>query len=67
MSTAVVDAMKSTHPYEEVAYDLYALDNGNSNFGMGAIGELSKPMPLRSFLARVKKTLQAESVRYADH
>lgn len=63
--TAVVAAMKSAHPYDEVAYDLYTLENGNPNFGMGAIGNLAKPMTVRSFLAQVKKTLHAGSLRFA--
>jgi dinuclear metal center YbgI/SA1388 family protein len=63
--TAVVAAMKSAHPYEEVAYDLYTLENGNPNVGMGAIGELSKPMALRAFLSRVKRTLHATSIRFS--
>ena len=64
--TAVVAAMKSAHPYEEVAYDLYTLENGNPNFGMGAIGNLSRPMTVRSFLAYVKRTLHATSLRFSD-
>ncbi len=61
---AVVDAIKSVHPYEEVAYDVYALQNPNPNFGMGVIGDLKRPVPLRSFLNRLKKAVRAESVRY---
>jgi putative NIF3 family GTP cyclohydrolase 1 type 2 len=61
---AVVAAMKSAHPYEEVAYDLFTLENGNPNFGMGAIGNLSKQMTVRSFLAEVKRTLHSSSLRF---
>jgi len=62
---AVVRAMKSVHPYEEVAYDLYRLENANANFGMGTIGDLRRPVRLSAFLSKVKKALKAESVRYA--
>lgn len=61
---SVVRAMRSTHPYEEVAYDLYTLENSDPNYGMGAIGELSKKVSLSSFLRMLKKSLRAESVRY---
>jgi dinuclear metal center YbgI/SA1388 family protein len=61
---AVTAAMKSAHPYEEAAYDIYSLENPNPNFGMGALGELSKKVSLRSFLSRTKRALHAESVRY---
>jgi len=63
--TNVVAAMKSVHPYEEAAYDLYTLENGNPNVGMGAIGDLLKPMTLRAFLGHVKRTLHAGSLRFS--
>jgi len=63
--TAVVEAMKAAHPYEEVAYDLYTLENGNPNVGMGAIGNLPKPMTFRSFLVHVKRSLRASSLRFS--
>jgi dinuclear metal center YbgI/SA1388 family protein len=64
---AVTAAMKAVHPYEEVAYDIYRLENRNPNFGMGAIGELSKRVSLGSFLSKMKKLLNAEAVRYAGN
>jgi dinuclear metal center YbgI/SA1388 family protein len=63
-SNEVIAAMKSVHPYEEVAYDVYTLENTNPNFGMGALGELRQPTALRFFLTRIKKALSAESVRF---
>jgi len=61
----VVRAMKSVHPYEEVAYDIYHLENENPNFGMGALGDLPRPTSLKSFLALTSKRLHAPSLRYA--
>lgn len=61
---AVVAAMKSAHPYEEVAYDIYSLENTNPNFGMGALGDLPRSIPLKAFLTRLKKAIHAESVRF---
>ena len=63
-SNEVIAAMKLVHPYEEVAYDIYTLENTNPNFGMGALGELRQPTALRPFLTRTKKALSAESVRF---
>jgi dinuclear metal center YbgI/SA1388 family protein len=62
---SVVRAMKSVHPYDEVAYDIYTLENGDPNFGMGAIGTLDKPVKLSSFLSAIKKALRSESLRYS--
>ena len=61
---AVVTAMKSIHPYEEVAYDLYTVENSNPNFGMGAIGNLPRPITVKEFLTKLKKAIGAESVRH---
>ncbi|MFH0989079.1 MAG: Nif3-like dinuclear metal center hexameric protein [bacterium] len=63
----IIAAMKSVHPYEEVAYDIYPLDNPNPNYGMGAIGELQKSIGLTDFLSRAKRALQAEGVRYSGN
>lgn len=61
----VVRAMKTVHPYEEVAYDVYPLSNESPQYGMGAIGEVTSPLTLHSFLGRVRKRLKAEAVRYS--
>ena len=62
----VIIAMKSAHPYEEVAYDLYPLKNENEHYGMGAIGELKKPMVKNEFLDFVSKKLNAKNLRYSN-
>ncbi len=40
---AVLAAMRTAHPYEEVAYDVYALENEAPLHGLGRVGDL--PMP----------------------
>jgi len=47
---AVVQAMKAAHPYEEVAYDLYELQNVTGRYGLGVIGGLKKPLALPDFI-----------------
>jgi dinuclear metal center YbgI/SA1388 family protein len=61
---SIVQALKRVHPYEEVAYDVYPLRNHSLNIGMGALGNLPRPIALRAFLRRVKKQLKCESLRY---
>jgi dinuclear metal center YbgI/SA1388 family protein len=61
---AVVTALKSVHPYEEVAYDVFALENSSPNFGMGAIGDLTKPVSLRAFLTMARTSLGAASLKH---
>lgn len=60
----VIAAMKMVHPYEEVAYDIYNVENPNPNFGMGAFGTLLKPQPLGTFLKFVKRTLRSGMLRF---
>lgn len=58
-----VKALKAAHPYEEVAYDVYPLQNTSTEYGMGIIGTLQKPMKLVPFLNMVKKRLGAQAIR----
>ena len=60
----VITAMKKVHPYEEIAYDIYNVENPNPNFGMGAFGTLLKPQPLGRFLRFVKRTLGSGTLRF---
>lgn len=59
----VIQAMKTAHPYEEVAYDVYPLSNTSTQFGMGVIGELERACSTSSFLRTIKKKLNASVVR----
>ncbi len=60
----VVDALRSAHPYETVAYDVYPVLQPDTRLGMGAVGMTADPLPLRDFLARVRGTLGAGHLRY---
>jgi dinuclear metal center YbgI/SA1388 family protein len=64
---AVVGALKAAHPYEEVAYDVYYIENPNPNFGMGALGELSKPQTLAKFLKDIKRLLGCGALRFTGN
>lgn len=61
----VLAALRGAHPYEEVAYDLYPVHQKNSRAGLGALGRLTSPKPLSTFLDRVATRLEAGSLRYA--
>lgn len=61
-----VKALKASHPYEEVAYDIYPLQNTSSEFGMGIIGSLQRPMKLVPFLSMVKKQLGTQMLRRTE-
>ncbi|SDE78120.1 dinuclear metal center protein, YbgI/SA1388 family [Fontibacillus panacisegetis] len=59
----VIQAMLKSHPYEEVAYDLYAVDLKGRSLGLGRVGKLAEPVSLNSFVQRVKEKLEVPAVR----
>jgi hypothetical protein len=61
----VVHAMRRAHPYEEVAYDIYPLENRSADFGMGVIGTLPRPLRLAVYLARIKRVLGSGALRWS--
>ena len=60
----VINAMLEVHPYEEVAYDIYPLNNKNGNVGSGIIGTLEKELDVEEFLKNLKEVLQVSYIRH---
>jgi dinuclear metal center YbgI/SA1388 family protein len=60
----IIEAMQEAHPYEEVAYDIYSLDNEHQGIGSGMIGELPEYMETLPFLNHLKETMQTDCVRH---
>ncbi|MEO1010380.1 MAG: Nif3-like dinuclear metal center hexameric protein [Bacteroidota bacterium] len=63
--TQVRQALLQNHPYEEVAYEIYTLDNADPYIGMGMLGELENPMDEKDFLQHVKKKMGAKGIRHS--
>ncbi len=63
---SVLAAMLATHPYEEVAYDMYSLLNSVGETSLGRIGELAEEMTVREFAAFARNALYLPGIRYAD-
>ncbi|MGD9707295.1 MAG: Nif3-like dinuclear metal center hexameric protein [Candidatus Delongbacteria bacterium] len=61
----VTAAVRKAHPYEEPVIDVYPLDNGSENFGLGAVGDLSKKMSLKDFCGLVSEKLGTQTLRIA--
>ncbi|WP_273567776.1 Nif3-like dinuclear metal center hexameric protein [Maribacter halichondriae] len=62
----IMNAIFKAHPYEEVAYEIYTLDNTNQHIGMGMIGELAKPMDTKKFLQDVKEKMNVAVIRHSE-
>jgi dinuclear metal center YbgI/SA1388 family protein len=57
-----ITAMIKAHPYEEVAYDVYPVENKGEVLGLGRVGKVSE-MTLGQFAEKVKEVLEVEHVR----
>ncbi len=64
LESKILMALVLSHPYEEVAYDLYALTNQHQQIGSGMIGELDVPAEEESFLYHVKEKMRAHVIRH---
>ena len=61
---SIVTAMIEAHPYEEVAYDVFALANYFKEVGSGLIGEFKEPLNENDFLKLLKEAFQLSVVRH---
>lgn len=59
----VLKALLAVHPYEEVAYDFYKLEQKGKAYGLGRVGRLSEPMSLRAFGVFLKEKWDLDGVR----
>lgn len=62
----VISALLDSHPYDEPAYDIYALKNQNKNYGFGVLGKLEKPMKTKEFFDHVQKSLKIDALKYSN-
>jgi dinuclear metal center YbgI/SA1388 family protein len=61
----VLSAMRRSHPYEEIAFDILNLDNLHDEVGSGLIGLLPEPMATDVFLSLVKERFDAPVIRFS--
>lgn len=64
MQSKVLTALIKSHPYEEVAYEVYPIENKDHSIGSGMMGELEEEMDAMEFLQKIKKEMGAESLRF---
>ncbi len=61
---AVLAAMRASHTYEEVAYELIPLANEATEIGAGMVGNLPTPMQPQEALAFIKKQMKCDCIRH---
>jgi dinuclear metal center YbgI/SA1388 family protein len=65
IQSSVISSLFAAHPYEEVAYDIYTLDNEYEKLGAGMLGEMDVSMEAPEFIRWVKKQLGSPFIRYS--
>jgi len=65
LQNQVLQALRAHHPYEEVAYEVYILENNHQHIGLGMVAELATPMPEEDFLSYLKERMQVSVVRHS--
>lgn len=66
LQNSVIKALLKAHPYEEVAYDIYQLDNEHHQSGAGMIGELENEVEEKEFLNKLKETFKVSTIRHTS-
>jgi dinuclear metal center YbgI/SA1388 family protein len=65
LKSRIIKALLTAHPYEEVAYDIFPVDNEYGEAGSGMIGELGNPTDTVSFLNQVKACFNCQVIRHS--
>lgn len=60
----IISAMKKSHPYEEVAYDLIDLNSSHAEIGAGMIGDLPESTDAIAWMKAMKATMKCGVVRH---
>lgn len=63
--SSIINALLKSHPYEEVAYDIYPLENEFDQTGAGMIGKLEQKMTEVQFLTLLKDVLKVPCIRHS--
>jgi dinuclear metal center YbgI/SA1388 family protein len=65
LESTILRALFTSHLYEEVAYEIYEMQNQHQNIGLGMIGELEIPMNENDFLNFVKTKMNTDGIRHS--
>jgi dinuclear metal center YbgI/SA1388 family protein len=61
----VLEAMRTSHPYEEVAFEVFQLENNNQAYGSGLIGYLKEPLDEQVILSRLREIFNVPVIRHS--
>lgn len=61
----ILEALRASHPYEEVAFDIVPLSNSLPGVGSGMVGELPEPLSETDFLRLLKEKFGTPAIRHS--
>ncbi|MEM8966425.1 MAG: Nif3-like dinuclear metal center hexameric protein [Bacteroidota bacterium] len=64
LTNRVLQALRTAHPYEEVAYYLHKLENENQEVGSGIIGQLAEALSSSDFFDYLKTQMNLSVIRH---
>lgn len=65
LESKITVALIRAYPYEEVAYDIYPVENSYMLAGAGLIGKLEEPLSEKAFLRLLKETFHSPVIRHS--
>jgi hypothetical protein len=67
LQARILNSLLVVHPYEEVAYDIFPLENRHNSIGLGVIGSLEHEVMATEFLLLVKEVFNCQAIRYSGN
>ena len=62
----ILNAMRMAHPYEQIAHQIYVLENKHQLVGPGIVGELREAVNTEAFLRHIKRNMKTNFIRYSN-
>lgn len=62
----LISKILESHPYEEVAYDVYKLENKWQTIGLGMTGVLEKELPEKKFMNSLKEKFNLSCLKHSE-
>ena len=64
LQNKIIQALKKSHPYEEVAYYIHELENIQENVGSGLVGDLSEEISEKELLKSLKSGFHLSAIKH---
>ncbi|MBL4752519.1 MAG: Nif3-like dinuclear metal center hexameric protein [Flavobacteriales bacterium] len=66
LKSKMIATLLKAHPYEEVAFDVIALENTNREVGSGLVGELNEEIVPATFMKKLKSAMNCNTIRHTE-